>query len=451
MNNYNFIPATNLQKGTKMNSNYDLTSDLLVDPIIPLRQWALLITSTTSGAILITQLHYHWNYFRKEFYKSDNILMNETKLSKRTLARSKSQLLKLGLISTCRKGPNTICHYEVNIDRIKGMLETLYSNKPLLEKTLREKEDVPIYPTISQNGTSLNKPEKLNKNPPQKTHFGSKPDIAEERCAIMAHKERPNKDIYNNPPKVPPRIDEMEIKDGGEALKIWNKVFGKVSDKPSQTSLANAGRVFKSHFKLDKTKFESYCLAILSSRFLMEEANNKFFKRLTFQRACNPSMIEKILDGHFTVGDRLEHLTKQIEIIEAEHAAHVSGKKNQHRQQLLKLLFGNSKEYVKSKFLEFLEKSEDNKRNYDLPLIIEIEFIHALEVTERPNRTWRDLLSFKSVGPHREALNTFLDWYGKIHYPLTEISFSSPEMDILKNQRNHLVKFNENSLEGIRI
>lgn len=100
--------------------------------------------------------------------------------------------------------------------------------------------------------------------------------------------------------------ESIETKKTEEILDIWEKEVGEVekNENISPHLLRNLRESFKINFYGSLENWTSYCKKIASSKFLMGEGGNAFFKKAWLSWAIKKENIEKINTGHFTVGDR---------------------------------------------------------------------------------------------------------------------------------------------------
>jgi hypothetical protein len=74
----------------------------------------------------------------------------------------------------------------------------------------------------------------------------------------------------------------------------------------------------KTFFNESIESWKDYCQTISSSKFLMGEAQNKFFKKAWITWAIREENINRIMSGDFRLGDRQTNRDKEVETINEE-------------------------------------------------------------------------------------------------------------------------------------
>ncbi|MFX6027973.1 hypothetical protein ABTE84_21730, partial [Acinetobacter baumannii] len=72
----------------------------------------------------------------------------------------------------------------------------------------------------------------------------------------------------------------------------------------SDNLIKNLSISLRQFFNQSLDQWKSYCRMIASSKFLMGEAQNKFFKRAWITWAIKEQAIQRIKGGEFNLGDR---------------------------------------------------------------------------------------------------------------------------------------------------
>lgn len=104
-----------------------------------------------------------------------------------------------------------------------------------------------------------------------------------------------------------------------EMIKIWKEEIGELGIScPSSQFLSQLVAAFKNFFNQSLESWKAYCRLISSSKFLMGEAQNKFFKKAWITWAIRKEAIEKIKSGGFQLGDRETKGDAKIQEIDSE-------------------------------------------------------------------------------------------------------------------------------------
>lgn len=122
---------------------------------------------------------------------------------------------------------------------------------------------------------------------------------------------------------------ESEINSFTEGMiKIWNEEIGELGiEIITKGFLTRLYDVFKTFFEQSLESWKSYCQMISSSKFLMGEAQNKFFKKAWITWAIKEETINRIRGGGFVLGDRQTNQDKEMERLNCEINS-VENKKN---------------------------------------------------------------------------------------------------------------------------
>jgi hypothetical protein len=123
-----------------------------------------------------------------------------------------------------------------------------------------------------------------------------------------------------NKSENPQETRESEINSVTEGMiKIWNEEIGELGIATvSKRFLKRLWDTLKTFFNMSLSSWKQYCRMIASSKFLMGEAQNKFFKRAWITWAIKAESIDRIQGGGFNLGDRQTNHDKEIELINEE-------------------------------------------------------------------------------------------------------------------------------------
>lgn len=176
-----------------------------------------------------------------------------------------------------------------------------------------------------------------------------------------------------------PTLPDSQIREETEEMiKIWKEEIGELGiPEVSSRLLQRLQKVFQEVFDQSIESWKKYCEMISSSKFLMGEAQNKFFKKAWITWAINPENIERIKGGNFRLGDRKTNHDKKMEAINRE-IINLEYKKNQIEskisniksdererrknivQEKIKNLSGQEEEKLKQEFKAFLERENNS-------------------------------------------------------------------------------------------
>ncbi|MBP6950976.1 MAG: hypothetical protein KBD36_00300 [Alphaproteobacteria bacterium] len=119
--------------------------------------------------------------------------------------------------------------------------------------------------------------------------------------------------------EVPPtssfvHSEPLQKKVTEEMIKIWEEEVGELGfSSISAGFLKRLFNSFKNFFEQSLETWKSYCRMIASSKFLMGEAQNKFFKKAWITWAIKEETIERIRGGGFNLGDRETKLDEKVD------------------------------------------------------------------------------------------------------------------------------------------
>lgn len=190
------------------------------------------------------------------------------------------------------------------------------------------------------------------------------------RGSSFIHKETSSLEaaISNSPSGPDPHLR----KETEEMIKIWEEEVGELGAPSLSGALfSRLQGVLKEFFDGSLASWEAYCRMISSSKFLMGEAQNKFFKKAWVTWAINPENIERIKGGDFRLGDRQTHQDKKIEGIDREIRS-VEYKKHQIELKIEKIKSEERqrrKEIVKDRIKNLSEQERHNfEQDFELHL-----------------------------------------------------------------------------------
>lgn len=103
-----------------------------------------------------------------------------------------------------------------------------------------------------------------------------------------------------------------------EMIEIWKEEIGEIGITTSESLLKRLNKAFVNFFDQSIESWKTYCRIISSSKFLMGEAKNKFFKKAWITWAITENAIKKIREGVFNLGDRQTTLDKKVNDIDFE-------------------------------------------------------------------------------------------------------------------------------------
>lgn len=161
-----------------------------------------------------------------------------------------------------------------------------------------------------------------------------------------------------------------------EMIKIWNEEIGELGVTASRGLSTHLYEAFNTLFEGSLEAWTSYCQMISSSKFLMGEAQNRFFKKAWMTWAIRKDNISRILSGEFQLGDRKTTKDKKVEAIDQEirqaeikksqiesKIYNIKATERERRKKIVKEKIENLTEKEKKAFEEdfvmFLEKKND--------------------------------------------------------------------------------------------
>lgn len=151
-----------------------------------------------------------------------------------------------------------------------------------------------------------------------------------------------------------------------DMIKIWEEEVGELGFSSISAGFLN--RLFDSFRKFFEQSLDSwkvYCRMIASSKFLMGEAQNKFFKKAWITWAIKEETIERINNGEFQLGDRQTNQDKKFGKLKAE-IKNMENKKSAIEEKIKtikELVCKERKTKIKEKILKL---SEEENKTYQL-------------------------------------------------------------------------------------
>lgn len=187
-----------------------------------------------------------------------------------------------------------------------------------------------------------------------------------------------------------------------EMIKIWKEEIGELGVTTiTNTLMGRLRESFSLFFDKSIEAWRSYCRMIASSKFLMGEAQNKFFKRAWITWAIKEEAIQRIKGGEFNLGDRPTNNEKQINDINST-IKNLEKKKIEITEKIknIKYCLDNDRKLkVKEKIKILLENEKES---------LEQEFIQLLDIES--NSITEEFQKFGWEGSFVESyFNAFLE------------------------------------------
>jgi len=191
---------------------------------------------------------------------------------------------------------------------------------PKVTKQKVKKEAVTLPQTLSQKTESQNSSSGLSQGRSRNGDLGR----SYVRVPSFIHKETSSlnnttQEFISNTPviKTPGQMPaEKDFTDG--MIKIWNEEVGELGVAFTKGLSTRLSGTLKTCFTSSLEAWGLYCQMISSSKFLMGEAENKFFKKAWITWAIKPEIIDKIKGGAYNLGDRPTNKDKEIDTINHE-------------------------------------------------------------------------------------------------------------------------------------
>ncbi len=181
-----------------------------------------------------------------------------------------------------------------------------------------------------------------------------------------------NTPVIKTPGQMPAEKDFTE-----GMIKIWNEEVGVLGVSVTKGLSTRLGETFKTCFTSSLEAWGLYCQMISSSKFLMGEAENKFFKKAWITWAIKPEIIDKIKGGAYNLGDRPTNKDKEIDTINHEIQMIEIKKRSIERSinNIKTSIIDKRNKEIKEK-IENMSKEEET--------LFQKEFIQNLEIEDSP-------------------------------------------------------------------
>lgn len=190
-----------------------------------------------------------------------------------------------------------IRNHQFASDFIKGLFNRKQTVAPQKPKTVEANEDKKIgsfeTPSSPKKGRSRNG-QKCRSSGGTTGGKGNKP--IQKNTSSLKH---------DNPKSQSSCLSPAQTKMTEGMIKIWAEEIGELGISfVSNRLLSSLSESLKHFFEQSLDQWRSYCRMIASSKFLMGEAQNKFFKKAWITWAIKEEAIERIRGGGFMLGDR---------------------------------------------------------------------------------------------------------------------------------------------------
>jgi hypothetical protein len=245
-------------------------------------------------------------FSRKVFTKAFDLIGVRYK-SKSAFQKSKNKFQgKLYASYHDRKTNQT--YFFRNHDFAKNFIKSLFKRNNLLEKPSSKKK----------------KPQKLFRTSSSKNDRSRNAQVGRSFNIIQINTSSLD---CKNLDKKTEVLDYEQQKVMKDMIEIWKEEIGEVGINFSDLLLKRLNEAFINFFNKSIESWKEYCQIIASSKFLMGEAKNKFFKKAWIIWAITEKAIRKIRGGAFKIGDRQTVREKKIHSVELE-LRELSNKKN---------------------------------------------------------------------------------------------------------------------------
>lgn len=146
---------------------------------------------------------------------------------------------------------------------------------------------------------------------------------------------------------------------------FWKQEVGELGVKTiSQSLLKRLYHTLETFFGSSLAAWQVFCRKIASSKFLMGEAKNRFFKKAWITWAIKSETIDLIQAGHFNCGDREIPKTQEETMLEAQ-LKEVRGEKEKFlmaKSRIEDLISGERKKSIQAAFAELGSKDKERFR-----------------------------------------------------------------------------------------
>ncbi|MBY0292249.1 MAG: hypothetical protein K2W92_03060 [Alphaproteobacteria bacterium] len=185
---------------------------------------------------------------------------------------------------------------------IKGLF-----NQKSSSASVKQKKDVTKNsPCIAEVSSTLNGRSRNNQNGRSSggTIGGKENKPIQRNTSSLSEDPSTSSSVHSKP---------LQKKVTEDMIKIWEEEVGELGFSSISAGFLN--RLFDSFRKFFEQSLDSwkvYCRMIASSKFLMGEAQNKFFKKAWITWAIKEETIERVRGGGFNLGDRETKLDEKI-------------------------------------------------------------------------------------------------------------------------------------------
>ncbi|MBP9682672.1 MAG: hypothetical protein KBD76_14810 [Bacteriovorax sp.] len=183
----------------------------------------------------------------------------------------------------------------------------------------KEASEVSKIADIKETSAEKAAPSQTTNLPPQGCSWNGQNGRSYASGSLSFHKKTSSlKPNDSTSPPLPETL-EADVKMTEEIVKIWNEEIGELGVRTVTKSLATRlNETVKTFFNESIESWKDYCQTISSSKFLMGEAQNKFFKKAWITWAIREENINRIMSGDFRLGDRPTNRDKEVENINVE-------------------------------------------------------------------------------------------------------------------------------------
>lgn len=177
---------------------------------------------------------------------------------------------------------------------------------------------------------------------------------------------------------VLPALNPQQKEVTEEMIKIWKEEIGELGvSSVSNRLMCHLQNSLEEFFEHSLDSWKTYCRMISSSKFLMGESQNKFFKKAWITWAIKKDVIERIKGGDFNLGDRytnedrntqkinhkIKNLENKKEVIKEKInniKTLLQGERIKKCREKIKAFSEKDMENFKEKFINFLEEENNS-------------------------------------------------------------------------------------------
>lgn len=209
-------------------------------------------------------------------------------------------------------------------------------------------------------------------------------------------KQKKTSSLKNATPQSPKEhsSDFKEVTEG--MILIWKKEVGELGvQNVTEALLERLYKALSTFFGFCLKAWETFCRKIASSKFLMGEAQNRFFKKAWITWAIKEDSIGLIQAGHFNCGDR--EFPKNEEMIKLE----IERQEERDHQEKLKIFQDRLADEIRQKRKKTVREKISKLSNQDLEKAKQ-DYVSHLEIQNTPTAQ-----AFKEMGwsiPFAETL-----------------------------------------------